>query len=209
MPINVYYQNNSDQVCVLRPAPLISISEEIKKSDGGEKFGTRYNITLTGTLLDDGGFPLAYDPRNNTIIAYRDSIYNSSRSLAGPYDSWDVAVQHANQSHYMKEVPRQAVTFEQKLDAMFWKQKCMRELFARDGQRMEIQAVHGDEASVVCYPRVVSIEFAEGTYVDRMDYTVVLEADTLLDKDFKVDQEGNPIASGFHHTEEELYCIHV
>ena len=165
----------------------------------------RYNITLTGTLLDDGGFPLAYDPRNNTIIAYRDSIYNSSRSLAGPYDSWDVAVQHANQSHYMKEVPRQAVTFEQKLDAMFWKQKCMRELFARDGQRMEIQAVHGDEASVVCYPRVVNIEFAEGTYVDRMDYTVVLEADTLLDKDFKVDQEGNPIASGSHHTEEELY----
>ena len=123
MPINVYYQNNSDQVCVLRPAPLISISEEIKKSEGGEKFGTRYNITLTGTLLDDGGFPLAYDPRNNTIIAYRDSTYNSSRSLAGPYDSWDVAVQHANQSHYMKEVPRQAVTFEQKLDAMFWKQK--------------------------------------------------------------------------------------
>ena len=205
MPINVYYQNNSDQVCVLRPAPLISISEEIKKSEGGEKFGTRYNITLTGTLLDDGGFPLAYDPRNNTIIAYRDSTYNSSRSLAGPYDSWDVAVQHANQSHYMKEVPRQAVTFEQKLDAMFWKQKCMRELFARDGQRMEIQAVHGDEASVVCYPRVVNIEFAEGTYVDRMDYTVVLEADTLLDKDFKVDQEGNPIASGSHHTEEELY----
>ena len=207
MPINVYYKNDSAQVCVLRPAPLISISEEIKRSEGGEKYGTRYVITLTGTLLDDGGFPLAYDPRNGSVIDYRDSDYNSTRSLKGPYDSWDVSVQHSNQSHYMKEVPRQAVTFEQKLDAMFWKQKCMRELFSRDGQRMEIQAVHGDEASVVCYPRITSLDFSEGTYIERMDYTITLEADTLLDKDYNVDLEGNPIASGFQHTEQELYLL--
>ena len=55
MPINVYYQNDSDQVCVLRPAPLISISEEIKKSEGGEKFGTSSETTAKGVLNSDAG----------------------------------------------------------------------------------------------------------------------------------------------------------
>lgn len=55
--------------------------------------------------------------------------------------------------------------------------------------------VHGDEPAVICYPRVVSIDFQDGLYINRCDYTITLEADTLLNKNLTIDDDGNPLSA--------------
>ena len=54
---------------------------------------------------------------------------------------------------------------------------------------------------VVCYPRLVDIQFSEGVWVDKCDFTINLEADTLLDED-KVDNEGTFIIPNNGGTQE-------
>jgi hypothetical protein len=76
---------------------------------------------------------------------------------------------------------------------MFFKQKVLRALFSRDGQRMEISPIHTDEPAVICYPRIVDISFTEGVYVDTCQYTIQLEADVLLDNNNEIDLDGSPI----------------
>ena len=57
MPITVYWNNDSNTPCTLRPAPLVSISLNVNKNSAGEAFGATYSITLTGTILADRGNP--------------------------------------------------------------------------------------------------------------------------------------------------------
>mgnify|MGYP005817946527 FL=1 len=90
--------------------------------------------------------------------------------------------------------------------ALLQKQKSLRALFAQDGQRLEITDFNEDNPAVICYPRLVDISFTEGTYIDKCDFTIQLEADTLLSPDLKVDQEGTLItdATQVSKTEDEL-----
>ena len=46
MPISVRYKNQTDQECVLRPTPLVSINTNTVKV-GDETIGVTYDITLT------------------------------------------------------------------------------------------------------------------------------------------------------------------
>jgi hypothetical protein len=55
---------------------------------------------------------------------------------------------------------------------------------------MEVTPVHGDSTTFYCNPRVLSISFQEGNFVNRCDYTIELEADTLRDKNGLVANEG-------------------
>jgi hypothetical protein len=87
------------------------------------------------------------------------------------------------------------------------KQKSLRALFATDGQKFEITDPAGSEPAVICYPRVLSVDFQEGIYVERADYTITLEADTLLTGDpvSYVNEEGSLIAraDGIHSDKTE------
>lgn len=195
MPITVYYKNRGSEGCVIRPAPLISINEDIKKSDGGEKFGVKYTITLTGTLLDDNGLPLAASGGTELYFPYRTPGVSMPKGLlVGPYNSFDTGWSHIG----LKQPDRQRVRYEDRVDAMFHKQKCLRELFARDGQKMEIMPVHGDEPAIVIYPKVVSIGFDDQHALLRSDYTITLEANSLLNSSLLMDADGNPLASDHH-----------
>jgi hypothetical protein len=210
MPIQIRYRNDTNQECVIRPTPLISIGTEVLKTGGGEAFGVTYSITLTGTLLEDQGFPLARDSSAGAtfgdIFPYITGLGTTTTpgSLHGPYESFDTSHSHAPLSDGMNRKPlSQLVPTTKKLGAILFKQKVLRGLFAIDGQRVEISSVDYNEPAVICYPRLVSIDFEDGPYVSTCAYTIVLEADTLLNKDFRVDNEGNP-----RHLEHTTYGHH-
>jgi len=190
MPIQIRYLNDPNQECVLRPAPLISISQTVDKTGGGDAIGSTYSITLTGTILEDRGFPLARDSQKNLFsqIDKDGEKVAWGGSLVGPYESFDSSVSHYNDHRPLT----QFVPTNYKLDAILHKQKVLRALFAIDGQRMEITPVHGDQPEIICYPRVLSVSFTEGLYLNKCDYTVTLEADTLLDYQSVVNDDGNP-----------------
>jgi|TARA_B100001094_G_scaffold97673_1_gene93725 hypothetical protein len=188
MPISIYYKNEQTQVCTLRPSPLVSISSNLNKV-GGENVGVTYNIILTGTILEDRGSPYALKTQDNSPFNYYDDTVPTG---IGPYGQFDNSSGHSEDN--MPKV--QPIPNNAKLDAIFSKQRAIKALFSEDGQKLEIMPVHGDEPAVICFPRVVSIDFEEGNYVHRCDYTITLEADTLLNKDLRVDAEGNVVEEG-------------
>lgn len=199
MPITVFYNNDINQGCTIRPVPLINISTNILKNGAGEPIGVNYSITLTGTILPDRGAPLAYDTAG---IIYSTLPVNHPPpilgTLVGPYSSFS--------NYYLAtDTPKQNISNNSASHAIFWKQKVLRALFAQDGQKIEITDWSGAEASIVCYPRVVSVEFQEGVYVERCDYTINLEADTLLlgSDGLTVNDEGSLITGNIHSGKNE------
>lgn len=226
MPIRIRYQNDSNQECTIRPTPLISISTNILKTGGGEAYGVNYSITLTGTLLPDEGTPYATDntglqSAGNVQTAHSAATVNkvggpfpfwpvggphlfyggqTTLTLVGPYLSFDNNISHVGDVGQARP-PRQVVGVEQHATALISKQRALRELFSLDGQRFEITDLSEDQPAVICFPRLVSIDFSEGPYVLRSDYTINLEADILFHRDeasLNVDTEGTfiPHASG-------------
>jgi len=206
MPIRIRYQNDSSQECTIRPTPLVSINTNILKNGAGEAFGVTYTITLTGTLLPDEGSPYALDhvadgQAGRTSV--KDGPYpfwagtSPVPAHIGPYGAFD-----SNRSHTgINKPPRQQVPQENLASAILSKQRSLKALFAQDGQRLEITDVREDIPAVICYPRVVSINFSEGTYTNKSDFTINLEADVLLHQEaagIRPDLDGTliPIGSG-------------
>jgi len=193
MPISIAYNNDTNVPCTLRPTPLVSISTNINKTGASEIVGVTYQIVLTGTILSDKGSPLgAYsvtgapfqtEAPNGTIGT--PVVGAVGTGVYGPYNLfW-------SGSNFDIEGPHpQIVANDHSLDSIFSKQKAIRALFARDGQLMEISPIHGNAALIYCNPRVLSIDFEDGIYVDKCNYTITLEADTLRDKNGYVDREG-------------------
>ena len=211
MPIKLYYQNQETQLCNIRPTPLCNISTNILKNGAGEAYGVTYTITLTGTLLPDMGSPYAFKPANVGDAAHAnlqpvaDDIFvkytfgpptlefgetdPQTFNFVGPYKAFDSSLSHAHDSKYNKPY-RQYIESENLVNAILSKQMALKALFARDGQRMEITDWDDDSATIVCYPRLVDISFTEGIYVTRCDYTITLEADTLLDANANIEEIG-------------------
>lgn len=193
MPIRIRYQNQPSQECTIRPTPLVNVGTQILKNGAGEAFGVTYSITLTGTLLADQGTPYAIDHLTNN----RYTLYNGNNqagaplTFVGPYGCFD-----SNQSHYSNFRPsKQQIEPNETATALITKQRALRALFAQDGQRLEITDFNEDLPAVICYPRLLDIQFSEGIWVDKCEFTISLEADTLLygqggDSSLKVDNEG-------------------
>jgi len=112
--------------------------------------------------LPDEGTPYAL----SNITGNVDPFYDSpSLTYTGPYNSFD-----NNVSHYGSNRPsKQKVDETQAANAILMKQRSLRALFADDGQRVEITDVEFDTASIVCFPRVISIDFTEGIYINKCD----------------------------------------
>lgn len=203
MPIKVRFQNDPEQECVIRPTPFVGMSTNVLKNGAGEAFGVTYTITLTGTILPDEGFPFAIDHvTGDRYVFFNDSDTNrfDPSNLVGPYNTFD------NKNSYLEgsKPPRQKIGDKNLAAAIFSKQKALRSLFAQDGQRLEITDVQQDEPYIVCYPRLVDINFTEGQYITKSEFTITLEADTLLygsnpsvdDDQRHVDHEATFIAKG-------------
>lgn len=186
MPIRVLYNNDDNHPCTIRPTPLVSISAQMLKTGAGETFGVTYTITLTGTLLADRGSPYGFNYAHQFYPAHQDGNLPEN---CGPYGAFD-----RNRSHFgLNRPPGQFVSSDQASQSIFSKQKALRALFAQDGQLMEISDFEDNGAAIFCYPRLISIDFQEGIYVDKCDYTITLEADTLLRNNGIIDNEGTLI----------------
>lgn len=187
MPIRVYYDGDA---CTIRPTPFAAIATNILKNGAGEPFGVTYTITLTGTILADQGTPYGTKQDGTRYEFYG----TAAGSFVGPYGAFDKVLSNALD----KKPPRQKISTIEASNSIFSKQKALRALFAKEGQRFEITDFNDDEATIICYPRLIDINFTEGTYVEKCDYTITLEADILLNKDNRVDYEGTliPTTSG-------------
>jgi hypothetical protein len=161
--ITIYDKNN--KAYIIRPCPLINITWNTNFA-GDRPIGGKYDITLTGTLLDNGGSPIfKYNDRNNEDLG---TSWTSSYYPAGDYT---------------KPLPEQ---FDPNgaLNAILAKQVALRELFSKNCLLIEIASIiPGDSEEIISfYPRFLSINFTEGVWVHKCDYTINLEADFLLDK---------------------------
>lgn len=189
MPIRVRYQNDPTQDCTIRPTPFIQISENVLKNKEGN-FGITYTITLTGTLISDRGTPYALNPATNSPFGFFEPSHVPS-SFIGPYGLFDKEPISTRPKPWRQQVQ------DKNASAMLSKQRALRALFAQDGQRIELSDIFDDAgATIICYPRVASVDFTEGAYVTTCEYTIVLEADYLLrdnagsDENALVDLEG-------------------
>ena len=192
MPIKVRYIGDGED-CTIRPTPFIQISENVLKNKEGN-FGVTYSITLTGTLLADHGTPYALNPAGG-LFEFLDPSQAPSFPI-GPYGLFDEAPLSATPTRALIDSqyrpPRQQCQ-NKNATAILSKQRALRGLFARDGQRVELTDIFDNAASVItCYPRVTSVDFTEGPYVTKCEYTIVLEADFLLRGD--TDEDAGEIA---------------
>lgn len=132
------------------PAPLVRISKEIQRNDDGTKIGSLFLLTLTGTIVAHKGSP------NSDSVFHETSGYPADElRLTG-----------------------------ERLGSILRKQEALIELFAEDGKLFEIQTPDGGAGAPIstplkCNPRIRTIEFTEGIWHDRSDYTIVLEVDNL------------------------------
>lgn len=208
MPIRVRYKNKVGQECAIRPTPFIAINEEVLKNAEGT-FGVTYKITLTGTILPADGMPYALDSATDTPFRFfpnQDPFVDGGYTAIGPYGLFDNAPP-SQRDKPPRQMPVQGdnvnVVQNTKLaSAIFSKQRALRALFAQDGQRVELTDILDNAgATIVCYPRVLSVNFTEGQYITKSEYTIELEADYLLRGNFDdeakyVDAEGTVVGSG-------------
>lgn len=189
MPIRIRYKNDPAQECTIRPTPFVSISTNVLKNAAGDPFGVNYSINLTGTILADEGSPYTVDNVASLGNAFGNRIEFTSGvtepNKKGPYGQFDTDVSHRStnlpdEGMVDSRPPEQHVHLRDRATAILSKQRVLRGLFAQDGQRLEISDIDGDRAVIVCYPRVLDINFEEGLYINTCGYTIALEADMLL-----------------------------
>jgi len=136
----------------LIPAPLVTINKNYSQAGGGEKTGVSYDITVNGTLLPWRGSP------SGDYTNINDAFW----TLGGyppdePYDGSSGAA-HAR---------------------ILRKQEALRWLFRNDGKSFEWQPA-GGQPVVKCNPKVISIDFSDGQWVDRCDYSIALNANWIF-----------------------------
>lgn len=73
----------------------------------------------------------------------------------------------------------ETIDADERLKAIERKQEAIRKLFSEEGHAFEIQPLDGT-APIKCYPRILSINFAEGVWYEKCDYTIEIEADDLV-----------------------------
>jgi len=131
------------------PAPLINIKKIYNKSGDGGKQGVLYNLVLRGTLLPFRGSPSG----NYTNI-------NNAFSTSGTPADEPFATNGEDFNHILR------------------KQEALRFLFKNDGKSLEWQPC-GGQPVVKCNPRVIAIDFDEGQWTNRSDYSIELETDIV------------------------------
>lgn len=72
--------------------------------------------------------------------------------------------------------PDEVITNDERLASILAKQAALRGLFSTDGKTFEVQPYDGSQPTKF-NPRIKSVEFAEGNWVETCDYTVTMEAD--------------------------------
>lgn len=150
----------------IKPTPFISISKQLDKTGDGTIIGATYSITLTGTLLSERGSP------DSAGLFYGTDAW-TDKYTGGDTDS------------------NEALAANLKMKSLQKKQQVLRNLFSSTNQidreiddakeelgKMQVNPLDGS-VGFSFYPRFVSIDFSEGNWVNRVDYTISLEADHI------------------------------
>jgi len=134
------------------PAPLVTVAKTYQDTGDGKKLGAVYEIVLAGTLLPFMGSPSGNFPLGDPSNAFWElGGYPPNESFAGNNEGF-------------KQIQR--------------KQEALRYLFRENGKFLEWQ--WEGQPGVRSNPRVKSINFSEGQWVDKCDYTIELETDRIL-----------------------------
>ena len=133
------------------PAPLVALNKVYNKTGDGKKIGLTYQITLTGTLLPFRGSP------SGNFSDINDAFWTLS---GDPSD-------------------QPFVGNNEDFNSLLRKQEAMRFLFSEEGKSLEWQPSFGQPV-VKCNPRILGISFEPGTWADRANYTITLEADKIF-----------------------------
>lgn len=171
--LTVKYQNVTPYI--LRPTPLVSINQTANRNEVSS-LGSSYSITLTGAIIASEGSPAYAGPTGTPSV-------DGQMKSQGP--NWDA-------TNGIQRVPGTAVPYGEKLGSIINKQTVIRELFAMDGQKMELSSISNDEAKLVFYPVVESITFDEGPWVDICRYTINLVASSLLKENGELVEDSQP-----------------
>lgn len=142
------------------PSPLVTINKNYTKTGDGTNIGVVYDIVLHGTLLPFKGSP------SGTSVSPANAFWNQT---GYPPDE----VFGDNNTAFVHLVKKQ--------EAIRW-------LFSTEGKLLEIFAC--DTSSCIrCNPKIISIDFEEGQWVDRVNYTITLKADWILINGLSTDKE--------------------
>jgi|694.fasta_scaffold00435_3 hypothetical protein len=167
------------QACVIRPTPLVSISSNPLRNKMGN-LGSTYDIVLTGTIIADEGSPFSHLTTNKN--GPHGGGVETQGSFEGVYTRPNGEIinfyNEANPSD--GDLPR--------LKSIFHKQNALRQLFSVDGIRMEFTPVNSPV--IVCFPKLISINFQEGLYIHTCNYTITLQANLLLNDANKIFYDG-------------------
>lgn len=158
--------DKNDTAYFIRPCPLISITWNTNFTQDGQ-LGGKYDITLTGSLLSHVGSPIYPVKKNNT------GNYTDPSTFA---------------TSYTQNTSDQTSDDQMGLGSLLSKQIALRELFSKTCVKVEVASVADaqTEPLITFYPKFVSINFTEGVWVDKCDYSITLEAEFLLDNNEKV-----------------------
>lgn len=141
--------------CKIIPAPFVNIQKEYQTTEDGTVIGTKFNITVKGTITAYKG-----SPQGGTL---------SGAGFGGPDNRFWIT------SDYPSD---EVLTQDQRLRSIIRKQESLRKLFATHGASFEVQPWDGS-APFKCNPRVKNIIFPDGLWVEICPFTIELEADVL------------------------------
>lgn len=174
---------NGTTKCIIRPVPLISITQNAIRNKAG-MLGSFYDITLNGTILPDEGSPFY-------ILGGASTHGSPTQFPAGSF-----ANDYSRPAH-------ESVPIGKAMSSIIAKQNLLRELFKNDGQLFELLPADNDAGSpqdtssnisdepvLKFYPTVQSITFEEGIYINSCKYTVNLRAEVLLDNGNNIISDG-------------------
>lgn len=154
------------------PAPLVTVDKVYRSTAGGSKYSTEYAISLTGTLLPFRGSPSGVFSSDNPSAAF-----------------WTLSGTPPDESYGTNDIAFTRI--ERKQEALRW-------LFSTDGKVLEWYG--GALAPSKCRPRIVSISFIDGQWVDRCEYRIDLVADSMTGV---VSDEDDFAASGLQEISDE------
>jgi hypothetical protein len=143
--------------CKLIPVQFINFQKNYQKSSDGTSIGALFSIQIQGTLVAWKGSPMG-----SGLIG--DANYDAT------YGAFWVAEDNP---------PDEVLGTFNHFDHIINKQEYMRRLFSVEGRLLEIQSCDGTPP-IKCNPRILSIAFEPGNWVDRCGYTIDLEADVVV-----------------------------
>jgi hypothetical protein len=134
------------------PAPLININKIYRTAGDGSKHGVGYDLTLTGTLMPFRGSPSGNYPLGDPSNAF-----------------WTSGGTPPDETYVGGDTP--FVQLQRKQEAIRW-------LFREDGKQLEWYG--GAASPAKCRPKVIDINFSEGQWVDRSDFTISFQAESIV-----------------------------